>query len=199
LIGPLLESDMWAGELFDTGQVLALHPQEEIHVGRAAEKRRRDFALGRACARAALVPLGHGEAAIGVGADGAPLWPVGILGSITHTRGYAAALAGEANRFSGLGVDAERIGGVTPKLWPRLFNVAEQAHLIERADADVAATLLFSAKESSFKAWRLRGALTFRDIHINLQDSSFTADHAGQTLRGRFAVQGDLVLTIAWF
>jgi 4'-phosphopantetheinyl transferase EntD len=121
------------------------------------------------------------------------------LGSITHTRGYAAALAGRANRFSGLGVDAERIGGVTPKLWPRLFNAAEQAQLIERADADVAATLLFSAKESSFKAWRLRGALTFRDIHINLLDGSFTADHAGQTLRGRFAVQGDLVLTIAWF
>lgn len=199
MIAALLPPGLSGAEMRDAGQKLGLHPGEERHVARAAEKRRRDFALGRSCARAALAPLGHGEATIGMGADGAPQWPAGILGSITHTSGYAAAVAGAANSFSGVGVDAEKVGGVTPKLWPRLFNTAEQANLAERADADVAATLLFSAKEAAFKAWRLKGALAFRDIAIALQEDGFAADHAGKHLRGRYAVEGDLVLTLAWF
>jgi 4'-phosphopantetheinyl transferase EntD len=199
LIASLLQPGMSGAELHDTGQMLAFHPQEEVHVARAAEKRRRDFAAGRTTARAALAPLGHGEAAIGIGDDGAPLWPQGVLGSITHTSLYAAAVAGEAHRFAGLGIDAERVGGVTPKLWPRLFNAAEQAQLSGRADADVAATLLFSAKEAAFKAMRLRGALAFRDIAIDLGAGGFTADRAGTQLSGGFAVEDDLVLTLAWF
>lgn len=189
---------MSGADLCDTGQALALHPGEDIHVARAAEKRRRDFALGRTCARAALASLGHGEAAIAIGEDGAPVWPQDILGSITHTSLYAAAVASEARRFAGLGIDAERVGGVTPKLWPRLFNAAEQAQLSGRADADVAATLLFSAKEAAFKAMRLRGALAFRDIAIDLGEGGFTAEHVGKRLSGRFAVAGNLVLTLAW-
>lgn len=199
MIASLLPPGLSGAELRDTGQTLAFHPGEDAIIAHAAEKRRRDFVLGRTCARAALAPLGHGEAAIGMGADGAPQWPHAILGSITHTSGYAAAVAGEENSFSGVGVDAERVGGVTPKLWPRLFNAAEQAHLAGRSDTDVAATLLFSAKEAAFKAWRLRGALAFRDIAIALQADGFTADHKGKHLRGRYAVEGDLVLTLAWY
>ena len=199
MIAALLKPGLSGAELRDTGQNLRLHPGEEYHVAHAAEKRRRDFVLGRSCARAALAPLGHGEAAIGMGADGAPQWPTGVLGSITHTRGYAAAVVGEASSFLGVGVDAERVGGVTRKLWPRLFNAAEQALLAARTDADESATVLFSAKEAAFKAWRLKGALAFRDIAIALQEGGFTAEHAGKQLHGRHAVEGDLVLTLAWF
>ncbi|MBW8709403.1 MAG: 4'-phosphopantetheinyl transferase superfamily protein [Alphaproteobacteria bacterium] len=199
MIAGLLQPGMSGAELRDTGQALALLADEEILVASAASKRHRDFAMGRTCARAALAPLGHGEAAIAIGEDGAPLWPPGILGSITHTSGYAAAVVCEVGRFSGLGIDAEQVGGVTAKLWPRLFNAVEQAQLAGHADAAVAATLLFSAKEAAFKAWRLRGALAFRDITIDLRQDSFTADHAGRRLSGRFAVDGAVALTIAWF
>ena len=195
MIGPLLQPGMEGAELRDTGQALSLHPAEEAHVARAAEKRRRDFAMGRTCARAALAGFGHGEAVIGMGDDGAPLWPSGLAGSITHTTGYAAAVAGA---FGGLGIDAERVGGVAPKLWPRLFNDVERAALAKHPDADVAATLLFSAKEAAFKAWRLKGALAFRDIAIALGDGVFTAAHAGHSLSGRYAAEGDLVLTLVW-
>jgi 4'-phosphopantetheinyl transferase EntD len=195
LIASLLLPGLCGAELRDTGQALALHPQEEVHVARAAEKRRRDFALGRACARAALAQLGHGETVIGMGADGAPLWPPGVVGSITHTRGYAAAVVSQS--LSGLGVDAERVGGVTPDLWRRLFSEREQAALT--AGGDAAATSMFSAKEAAFKAWRLSRALGFRDIAITLRDDGFTAAHAGKTLHGRHAMEGDLVLTLAWF
>ena len=187
--------------MFDAGQPVALHPDEEVFVASAAQKRRRDFALGRACARSALAQLGQGDAVIAMGEGGAPLWPAGTLGSITHTAGYAAALAADANRVGGIGVDAERVGGVTQDLWPRLFDTAERDHLVGLKGESQAmmATLFFSAKETAYKAWRMKGALGFRDIRITPEADGFTATRSGQSLRGRYAVEGDLMLTVAWF
>jgi 4'-phosphopantetheinyl transferase EntD len=164
----------------------------------AVEKRRREFALGRACARAALAGLGHGEAVIAKGDEGAPVWPAGIVGSITHTKGYAAAVAGESRRFAGVGIDAERKGGVTPQLWPRLFTPTEQEALRARPDPSLAATLFFSAKEASYKAWGLKTAPVFREIELALKQDCFVATGPAASLQGQYAVQGDLVLVIAW-
>jgi len=62
----------------------------------------------------------------------------------------------------------------------------------------VMATLFFSAKETAYKAWRMRGALAFQDIHVAPDADGFIAARSGQTLRGRYAVEGDLILTAAW-
>lgn len=201
LVAGLLAPGIFGADLEDAGQPLALHPEEEIFVAGAAPKRRRDFVLGRACARAALAGLGHGGAVIGQGEGGVPLWPAGIVGSITHTSFYAAALAAEARLFSGVGVDAERVGGVTEELWPRLFDAAERDRLMELDGASraILATVIFSAKEACYKAWALKGALVFRDIHVAPEEGGFTATRSSETLRGRTVVEGDLVLTAAWF
>ena len=61
-----------------------------------------------------------------------------------------------------------------------------------------AATLFFSAKETAYKAWRMKGALVFRDIRIAPYADGFIAARSGRTLRGRYAVEGDLILTAAW-
>ena len=200
LVARVLMPGIFGAEMEDAGHPLTSHPEEEIFVARAAPKRRRDFALGRACARAALAELGHGGAAIGQGEGGAPLWPAGIVGSITHTSGYAATLAAEARLFSGIGVDAERVGGVTQDLWPRLFDAAERDYLMGLGEQSraVMVTLFFSAKEACYKAWTLKGALVFRDIHIAPEEGGFTATRSDETLRGRYAVEGDLILTAAW-
>jgi 4'-phosphopantetheinyl transferase EntD len=199
LVPRLVAPGIFGAELDDTGQALVLPPPEEALVAKAAPKRRRDFALGRSCARAALAGLDHGDAVIGMGEGGAPLWPAGILGSITHTKGYAAALVAEARNYSGVGVDAERLGGVTEDLWPRLFDDTERDHLMGRGDRAVIATMMFCAKEASYKAWAMKGALAFRQIHIAPQADGFIATHAGQSLQGRYAVDGNLMLTAAWF
>jgi 4'-phosphopantetheinyl transferase EntD len=200
LLAQLLAPGIFGAELDDTGQPVALHPDEEVFVAKAAPKRQRDFALGRACAHTALTQLEQGGAAIAMGEGGAPLWPAGIVGSITHTTGYAAALVAEARLFSGLGVDAERVGGVTQDLWPRLFDAAERDHLmgLEGESRAIVATLFFSAKEAAHKAWRVKGALTFRDIRITPEPKGFTAARGEMRLHGRFARQGDLMLTAAW-
>jgi 4'-phosphopantetheinyl transferase EntD len=196
----ILASDLFGAEIQDRGQPVLLPALEEALVEKAAPKRRREFALGRACARSALEKLGHGGAVIGRSANGAPLWPDGIIGSITHTQGYAAVLVGETRRFSGIGVDAERVGGVTQDLWPRLFDDAERDHLMRLGESDqlIIATLFFSAKEACYKAWGGAGALTFRDIRVTPGNDHFTAVRAGEILRGRYAMDGDLMLTAVW-
>jgi 4'-phosphopantetheinyl transferase EntD len=202
LVSRLLVPGLFGAEIEDRGQPLCLLPQEEALVAQAAEKRRRDFTLGRTCARAALAGMGHEGIAIGKGENGAPLWPAGIVGSITHTNGYAAALAGSAQQFAGLGLDAERVGGVTENLWPRLFDEEERGSLagIDAAGKAVAATLFFSAKEAAFKAWGGLGALAFRDIHVAQEGQAFTACRPGHpVLRGRYVVEGDLMLAAAGF
>lgn len=198
LVSRLLVPGLFGAEIWDEGQAVIIHPEEEIHVARSAEKRRRDFALGRACARAALAGLGHGEAAIGKGENGAPLWPPGITGSITHTQGYAAALVGESGRFAGIGIDAERAGGVTGDLWPRLLSLSEQQWLETYADPLLAATLLFSAKEACYKAWGLKEALPFREIEVALEDGGFVATRADARICGRYVVEKSVVLVAAW-
>jgi 4'-phosphopantetheinyl transferase EntD len=201
LISRILAPDIFGAEMEDAGQPVVLAPGEDVLVAKAAPKRRREFALGRACARAALSALGHGDAVIGRRDNGAPLWPEGVVGSITHTSGYAAALVAEAGRFSGVGLDAERVGGVTQNLWPRLFDAGECDHLerLDEEDGKLAATLFFSAKEACYKAWGIKAALPFREIHVTRTQSGFIATRSGESLKGRFAVQGDLLLAAAWF
>jgi 4'-phosphopantetheinyl transferase EntD len=201
LISDILAPGLFGAEMEDVGQPVALHPQEECLVTNAVPKRRRDFALGRACARAALSALGRGDAAIGRDENGVPLWPAGIRGSITHTKFYAAALVAEAHHVGGVGVDAERVGGVTPDLWPRLFDPAECDYLmtLDGPQQQIFATLFFSAKEAAYKASGTKGALAFREIHITPQEGGFTASRPGEILRGRYALQDDLLLTAVWF
>ena len=182
--------------LADDGQQVALHPAEALLVAHAGDKRRRDFALGRACAHAALARLGEADAPLGRAASGAPLWPQGIVGSITHTDGYAAALVGE--NFAGIGIDAERVGGVTHDLWARLFSPTEQRRLESHPDPLLAATLIFCAKEAAYKAWALKGAPAFRDIEVALEGEAFVALRAGVRLGGRHAVQNGVVLVVGW-
>jgi 4'-phosphopantetheinyl transferase EntD len=198
LVSRLLVPGLSGAEIWDQGQAVDIRPGEFRHVAGSAEKRRRDFALGRSCARAALAQLGHGDAVIAKGDDGAPVWPSGIVGSITHTNGYAAALIGENRHFAGIGIDAERAGGVTPDLWPRLFTAAEQETLSVQIDPLASATLFFSAKEASYKALALKTALVFREIEIALKQDGFVAAARGASLSGRCATEKGVVLAAAW-
>lgn len=187
MIERLLPPGIFGVEMFGHGA--PLHAEEAALVAGAVEKRRREFAAGRACARAALSAMGVEAGAILRGGDGAPLWPAGVVGSISHTDGYACAIVGAASRFAALGVDAEPIGGVGDELLPRLFDDEECARLLAMTPKDrrVAATLSFSAKETCFKAWGAR----FRELHLKWGEGVFRTDRG----EGRYLVQQGLALT----
>jgi 4'-phosphopantetheinyl transferase EntD len=201
LVSRILMPGIFGSELEDVGQVFSLAPEEEVLVAEAGTKRRRDFALGRVCAHQALAVLGRDTAVLKRSENGAPLWPNGTVGSITHTAGYAAALVAGAGRISGIGLDAERIGGVSPDIWPRLFGAAERDYLegLDKEDRSLAATLFFCAKEACYKAWGQEKTLSFRKIQVTRGDRRFTAIWSGRIFEGHFAVQGDLLLAATWF
>ncbi len=186
----------------------SLLPEERPCVTRAAPKRIREFAAGRACARAGLSQLGFGTVAVPMGADRAPLWPAGATGSITHTQGYGAAAVAMRTRIRALGLDAEPEGSVGAHLWPRICTAQELAWLRAQDGPAAlgAATLIFSAKEAFYKCQHaLTGQwLGFADIQITVEQEQFTvqptqplqiAQHSPGPWHGRYLHEAGLVIT----
>jgi 4'-phosphopantetheinyl transferase EntD len=130
-----------------------LYPGEDDVLGpRAVPQRRMLYAQGRAAARDALQQLGVAPVAIGRGAGGQPLWPEGLVGSISHTRSVAVALVGWRCDYAGLGVDVEELGrGVDARIARLVARPAEMAWVNPEAGLE-RLIMLFSAKESVFKA-----------------------------------------------
>jgi 4'-phosphopantetheinyl transferase EntD len=142
-----------AAELRGPGEASRLKPEEARSVERAVPKRIQEFAAGRQCARRALAELGLGDVPITVAHDRQPVWPPGVVGSITHTAGLCAAVVAESTRVKALGLDTERSGAVKPELWQTICVADESAWISALAPSERAAavTLLFSAKEAFYK------------------------------------------------
>jgi 4'-phosphopantetheinyl transferase EntD len=130
-----------------------LHPVELDSIERAVEKRRLEFAAGRVLARRALETFGLGQAAIPVGAKREPVWPEGIVGSISHTKGFCGVAVARASEVRGLGFDVERVPDVKLSLASHIATDDERdgvQRALGRSPAEALA-LLFSAKEAFFK------------------------------------------------
>src|SRR5882672_7976907 len=82
-------------------------PEEEALIDGAVAPRRSEFATTRSCARQALHRLGVPEGPILRGPKREPLWPPGIVGSLTHCTGYRAAAVARASDVLAIGIDAE--------------------------------------------------------------------------------------------
>jgi len=132
------------------------------------------------------------------------VWPAGIVGAITHTDGFAAAVVARATDTAGVGLDSERI--LTTR---SLRTVREEVATPGEMDAlggsslgeAVLLTLVFSAKETLFKSlYRLVGRyFDFQDAAIvEVGDAArrFTVElradlggfAAGGRFGGRFAI-----------
>jgi 4'-phosphopantetheinyl transferase EntD len=174
----------------------ALFPAERRLLERAVERRRRQFATARACAREALGELGIAPTAILRGVQGEPLWPAGVVGSITHCRGYSAcAVAWEAELVS-IGIDAEPNEPLPAGLLERVALASERRRVRTAGAEDPAQRLgrrsggeevrldrlLFSVKEAVYKAWF---PLTGR--RLGLEDVEVAIGHSGE-LRARLLV-----------
>jgi 4'-phosphopantetheinyl transferase EntD len=186
-----------------------LHPAEAAFVVCAIDRRKREFACGRACARRAFADLGLPPPVIPSGAQREPIWPAGVVGSLTHTRGLCAAAVTTSTRYRTLGLDAERVRVFEAAL---LARVAEEREL-ERADAlgmerGALALILFSAKEAVYKCQfpASNAYLGFHDVRVELECDVFQASltvaagpyAAGHVFRGRWLRAEGFVFTAAW-
>lgn len=158
-----------------------LFPEEQAIVGRAVEKRRREFTTARMCARSALRELGLPAVPIPSGERGEPLWPFGVVGSITHCQGYRAAVVARSAESVTIGIDAERNAALPDGL---LGDIARDEELpsLRRLALELPEVhwdrLLFSAKESVYKAWfpLARRWLGFEDAVIEIDPNAGTFD-----------------------
>jgi len=140
----------------DVAEVPPLLPEEETLLSpRARPARRHDLAMGRAAARLALARLGGPPAPIMRGPHREPLWPDGVVGSITHAAGHALSAVAPVGECGGLGLDLEHRGRFFPALADHVAFAEEREWLAGCAEPDrPAATLaLFSAKETIYKAF----------------------------------------------
>jgi 4'-phosphopantetheinyl transferase EntD len=195
----------WTGDLLPAEQACLSE--------RAVQTRRRDFAAGRNCARRALRDLGLPTAAVPAAADRAPVWPAGVVGSITHTAGYCAAAAAHTTDIRSVGMDAEQHREINPGV-RRLVLLPEEEAACARLPSDISwPVVLFSAKETIYKVWYpvVRSWLDFHDARLDLNPDAgtFTAriaparvDAAGvedppASITGRFVIADGLVRTAA--
>ena len=131
-----------------------LYPEEEAQVARAVEKRRREYAAGRTCARRALERLGVSDCLLLNGEDRCPRWPEGIVGTIAHTRGWCGVAVARGSDVRGLGLDGEGDAPLKPELEKTILTDRELHWLAEQAVAERGrlAKLFFGAKEAFYKA-----------------------------------------------
>ena len=182
MIEKILPATVASAEAFTDPPDAVLFPQEEALMATAAGKRRREFATARSCARTALAELGVTPAPILRGERGEPRWPPGFVGSITHCAGYRAAAVARAIDVLAIGVDAEPDEPLPDGVLDIVSGPGERERLRRLAAAAPATCwdrLLFSAKESVYKAWfPLTGRwLDYEDVDLSIDaaDGTFGA------------------------
>ncbi len=177
---------------------------------RSVAKRQAEYLAGRVCARAALQNLDGRDYLPGTHEDRSPIWPAGIRGSITHGKGWAAAVVAAAGSCQGLGLDQETLldDERAERLMGEILTPPELERL-DRRQLGLTVTLTFSLKESLFKTlyplthqrfyfehaevldWSAEGLARLR----LLTDLSPQWQH-GAELRGQFCLQDGHLLSL---
>jgi 4'-phosphopantetheinyl transferase EntD len=188
MIEQLLPAGAVAVEAFEDAPGEPVFPGEEDLVANAVESRRCEFVTARRCAREALAKLGHAHAPIRIGPNREPQWPAGLVGSITHTAGFRAAAVAPRSVLASVGIDIEP-NRPLPEGVEQSVTVAGEAEMLAALAVAGRLTnwdrLLFSAKESVYKAWY---PLTSR--WLGFEDARLTIDPAAGTFAAKRLIDG---------
>ena len=186
-------------ELADATLIERLHPQEREQIAQAVASRRREYAAGRALARALLRQMGLDDAPLLNGVDRAPQWPAGVVGSIAHCHSLCVVAVAPEALINSLGLDVEPAFALPEGAASRVLSTREHVRISRlpeevRAYADRA---VFCAKEATYKALypRLHTFLEFHDLDVELDvDRGFVVTPVralpivAAPLRGRYGV-----------
>ena len=117
----------------------AIAEEEMEAVQHAVAKRKREFTAGRILARRALSFLGFGAVSLPVSEHRYPIWPSGIVGSISHTADMAGVVVALSKAYSGIGFDIALGESVQPDLYRMILDDKELSQVKSNAVADVRA------------------------------------------------------------
>ncbi len=191
MIETVLPASVRASETFEDLLEEPLFPEEEAVIASAVQKRRNEFTSARACARTALATLEIERLPLVPGPWGAPTWPTGVVGSITHCSGYRAAAVARHAEIAALGIDAEPHARLPGEVLETISISPERDRLEHLAAFDESVCwdrLLFSAKESVYKAWY---PMTGR--WLGFDEASVVISPSDQTFIARLLVDGPMV------
>jgi 4'-phosphopantetheinyl transferase EntD len=132
--------------------------------------------------------------AIPSGEHGEPLWPAGVVGSITHCAGYRACAVARSEAITSLGIDAEPNVPLPEGVLEQVAFGVERERVAERSsvthdesDVDLP-RLLFRAKEAVYKAW-----LPLAQRWLGFEDVELSIDLPAETFRAELLVRGPVV------
>jgi enterobactin synthetase component D len=179
----------------------------------APPERQRAYRAGRYCASKALEQLGLAGACPGVNDHGAPAWPPGTVGSITHAMSLVSAAAATHRQCVGVGIDIEPIPplerahalAARAATSPEVFGVMDGV----KSDYATAVTLIVAAKHSLYKSLHPQVGRSFGYLDASIEDVQTTTGRfrarlkvmlspswvGGTTVTGQFDVAGDFVHT----
>ncbi|GAB2931013.1 4'-phosphopantetheinyl transferase family protein [Rheinheimera gaetbuli] len=178
----------------------------------AVRKRRAEFVAGRVAASQALKALGAKIMHVGIGEHRQPLWPKPFIGSITHSVNKAICAVSRADSIQRIGIDIEPIiaASVAKNIFASVLLPCEydMVGIPDNPDNKIF-TLLFSAKESLFKALYPEVQKYFdfsaaRCVELDIEASQFTLEltealspdlDAGSSFKGSFELDNHQVFT----
>lgn len=133
--------------------------------------RAQSYILGRIATKVALNKMGI-SAPVGRELNGEPIWPPGVIGSLSNKRAIAVAAVTKAGLKKGLGLDLEPVLGDL-KILDKVSRPNEKLWISEK-DSELRLTQLFSAKEALYKA-----IFPLQKIFFGFQDAELTPSNNG--------------------
>lgn len=143
-------------------------------------------------AQKAISLLGVTPTAIVIGDGREPVWPVGIVGSITHCSGYCAAVAAKSSQVLSIGIDAEENLPLPEGVWELIASNQQPSALAHHSEPLICYDrLLFCAKEAVYKAWYsiTKQSLDFSECHILWDPCQLPRSLTGGLICGGFVAE----------
>jgi len=185
------------------------YDEEWALVSNAVSKRQKEFQAGRNCARQALAQLGIKNHPVLSGPRREPIWPEGIVGSITHCKDFCAVALSKKPEHKAIGIDAEEKSPLDINSLDLVCTLAEQTWLNKNGlNNTFWSKVIFSAKESLFKCYYplTHEYLDFLEAEftLNLDNNTFSATIPGNPaepfnknipIEGRFLLDEKYIYT----
>ena len=174
------------------GDEHALRPDEVAGFAGSVAAVRRASGAARVVARGLLAQLGHPDWSLPKTASGAPSWPTGIVGSLSHDAHLAVAAIAMRGAFTALGIDVEPAQALAPDLLDIVATPRERTAI---EHDPYGGRLLFAAKEAVYKAVHpLDGTfLDHHDVEVDLPHQHATVRN-DRRVELRFCTAGHLLV-----
>ncbi|QKJ87886.1 4'-phosphopantetheinyl transferase superfamily protein [Paramixta manurensis] len=138
---------------FDPSLFAACGIPPPAHLSKAVKKRQAEYLASRYLAQQVMSHYGIGHFLLQNSRDRAPIWPLGIAASLSHTHHCAVLLSTDTDQLVGVDIEQLIAAEVAAGLQETLLVAAESQRLARSGlSFTQAITVAFSLKESLYKA-----------------------------------------------